>query len=133
MGLFKGFRARTQAKFERELGATPDVAALGALAMHPFVGGSPRPESRELTKLVSSESREFASAARTVKTADELLAVARPYVQRWHWAARHFQDDHYVEMFAEALSEVGRDGDNVGQIFGRDPYLIERMKSSARL
>ena len=41
MGLFKGYRTRARQKFERELGATTEVAELGAIALHPFVMTSP--------------------------------------------------------------------------------------------
>jgi hypothetical protein len=77
VGLFWGQRARAQKRFERRFGVDAGVAALGAIALHPFVRGSPRPDNGAFRKLVRMDSYRFALDLRRVKSGDELLALAR--------------------------------------------------------
>jgi hypothetical protein len=50
--LFWGQRARARKRFERTFGVDAGVAALGAIALHPFLRGAPRPNNDGFLKLV---------------------------------------------------------------------------------
>jgi hypothetical protein len=119
LSLFKGFRASAQESFERELGADASSAALAAIAMHPFVRGSPRPKSTDYIKLVRQESRTFTAKTREVRSSEELLALARSFVGRWYLAAQSVGEERYVKEFGDALRATARPGDTAGEIFGR--------------
>jgi len=116
--LFRGQRARAQRRFERRFGVDAGVAALGAIALHPFVGGAPRPGNDWFLKLVRMGSYRFALDLRRVKSGDELLALARTTVQPWARAAEDLGEEHYRREFFDALDAAGREGETALDIFG---------------
>ena len=118
MRLFSGHRARAQRKFERTFGVDTGVAALGAIALHPFVRGSPRPSNGEFMKVVRMGSYRFALDVRSVKSGDELLALARATVQPWARAAQDLGEEHCRREFFDALDTAGRAGETALDIFG---------------
>jgi fido (protein-threonine AMPylation protein) len=116
--LFKGQRARAQRRFERRFGVDAGVAALGAIALHPFVRGAPRPGNDGFLKLVRMDSYRFAFDLRRVKSGDELLALARATVQPWARAAEDLEEEHYRHEFFAALDAAGRAEETALDIFG---------------
>lgn len=131
MGLFKGFRARAQQKFERDLGANPDIAALGAIALHPFVNGSPRPKRSEFATTIRADSHRFTRDVRDVRTSEQLRELARPVVAAWARSAVIFGEGHYRKEFEGALtaaSHIGPDG-----VPGRSRSLAEVLEEDEEL
>ena len=110
MGLFRGHRARAQEKFERELGVGEGVAALGAIALHPFVMGSPQPKSTSFISTVRKDSHRFARDVRGVRSGDDLRELARANVASWASAARVAGEEHYASEFTIALANAGHAG-----------------------
>ncbi len=113
-----GHRARAQQRFERRFGVDAGVAALGAIALHPFVRGSPRHTNDQFLKVVRMGSYRFALDVRNVKSGDELLARARATVQPWARAAQDLGEEHYRREFFDALDAAGRAGETALDIFG---------------
>jgi hypothetical protein len=108
LGLFKGHRARAREKWIRDIGAHPDVATLGAIALHPFVSGSPRPQHAEFRKSVRSDSYRFAREVRSVRSNKDLHDLARPLVKRWVEAASLLGEQHYRDEFLPVLNDALR-------------------------
>ena len=113
-----GLRPRAQEQFESDYGVDDGTAALAAMALHPFVTGSPQPANSTFTKTIRKDSRRFASRSRTVASGDELRALARATVQPWARTARHLGEEHYAREFLEALDEAGRPGESEFDVFG---------------
>lgn len=118
MRLFRGHRARARQRFERRFGVDAGVAALGTIALHPFVRGSPPPRNGEFLKLVRMGSYRFALEVRSVTSGAELLALARATVQPWGRAAEDLGEEYYRREFFEALDAAGRAGERALDIFG---------------
>ena len=122
---FTRSRAGARRKYERKLGAPAGVAALAAIALHPFVRSSPKPMSGEFTKLVRAQSSEFARRARGVKTADELLKTARPVVEHWHLAACAYGEGHDAGELAELLDLTAAQGEPRSRTLGHQVHDVE--------
>ena len=118
MRLLGGYRQRAQRRFERRFGVEAGVGALGAIALHPFVRGSPRPADGQFEKVVRMGSYRFALEVRSVTSGEELLALARATVQPWARAAGDLGEEHYRREFIDALDAAGRAKETALDIFG---------------
>jgi hypothetical protein len=82
------------------------------------VRGSPLPSNDWFLKLVRMGSYRFALDLRSVKSGDELLALARATVQPWAQAAQDLGEEHCRDEFFDALDAAGRARETALDIFG---------------